>query len=271
MSLIQEALRRQQEEASRQPQGTGPAQPPTEGTPAGQPQVQPPAVRHMSLQQPKPPAIPPASEAQKAAENAGATAGGGKKKGEGKGLFMVMAILVLILLLAAGLALGGWKLYAAWRSGNSATEGSAEALATDTNAAALPDEAAEAPQENPSGGQEGVSSTGTPAVATTPALVAQTGDTSRPPAVSVSPAATATSVVHQPVKPSPVPKPKWPSLSLSGFIGRGSTGMAILNGQMTAVGESVSGVEVLSIERHAIKLRFMGETRVLNQGQTTDP
>jgi hypothetical protein len=47
--------------------------------------------------------------------------------------------------------------------------------------------------------------------------------------------------------------------------------MAILNGQMTAVGESVSGVEVLSIERHAIKLRFMGETRVLNQGQTTDP
>lgn len=269
MSLIQEALRRQQEEASRQQQGSGPAQPPADGAPAGQPQVQPPAVRHMSLQQPKPPAVPPDLPAETASATTRSDPAKDSGKGSSKPRFGVAAVLVLILLLAAGLAFGGWRLYTAWIAGRAAG-GSPEEPAADTNAAALTGEAAGVTDDAPSSAVD-VAAVPAGVVTTEPAPVVSTGDTPTTTPESIGPSAPGTAVVHRPVAPAAPPKPKWPSISLSGFVGRGESGTAILNGQMIAVGESISGVEVRSIERRAVRLRFAGETRVLNQGQTTEP
>ncbi|MFO7870745.1 MAG: hypothetical protein R6V03_04860 [Kiritimatiellia bacterium] len=73
------------------------------------------------------------------------------------------------------------------------------------------------------------------------------------------------------VEPEPEKPPVvWPALSLGGIVGRGKDGAVIINGQIVGVGDIVNGVRIAAILRNSVKLEHGGETRILKVGHSTD-
>jgi hypothetical protein len=66
------------------------------------------------------------------------------------------------------------------------------------------------------------------------------------------------------------PAIEWPLLSLSGIVGRGENGAAIISGRVLGVGETIDGVELIRIERQGVTLKYEGRTRFLKVGRQTD-
>jgi hypothetical protein len=64
-------------------------------------------------------------------------------------------------------------------------------------------------------------------------------------------------------KPAPKPKNKWPDLSFSGSAVGGNQILAIINGRMLSVGDSIKGAKVLQIGKNEVLVEFKGEKRVL--------
>ena len=62
----------------------------------------------------------------------------------------------------------------------------------------------------------------------------------------------------------------WPRIMVSGLIGNGAGGAAILNGEIITVGESILGVTVKGVEAKAVRLAYKGEERTIHVGQATD-
>lgn len=86
----------------------------------------------------------------------------------------------------------------------------------------------------------------------------------------VVPVKTAHTLSSQPVEEmAHRPPVRWPSLILSGVVGRGSNGSAILNSEIIAVGETIEGVKVVSIGRQGVELEYKGETQFLKVGDST--
>ena len=91
----------------------------------------------------------------------------------------------------------------------------------------------------------------------------------------------------KPAQPAPLPAPvrvekaaapptkpaeevvTWPTLSLSGVVGKGENGSAIINKQIVGVGESIEGVKVIAIRDKSIELEFKGKTQILRIGGST--
>jgi hypothetical protein len=69
---------------------------------------------------------------------------------------------------------------------------------------------------------------------------------------------------------TPLPSKKitvWPEMTITGIIGADlANGAALINGQLISVGESYQGVKILSISRNSIKAVYDGETRTLKVG-----
>jgi len=61
----------------------------------------------------------------------------------------------------------------------------------------------------------------------------------------------------------------WPSLTLTGVMGRGNRGSAIINGEVVGVGEVVKGVKIAGIGDQGVHLEYQGEKRFLKIGGTT--
>ena len=98
-----------------------------------------------------------------------------------------------------------------------------------------------------------------------PAIPSTTSDTTSP-AVKPSPA-----VTPSPTKqPQPAEKEPWPALTLDGFVGRGRSGTAVLNGEIVPVGNTIQDVEVMLIESRSVILKYNGQLRRIRRGQTTD-
>jgi hypothetical protein len=80
-----------------------------------------------------------------------------------------------------------------------------------------------------------------------------------------------TSVDQEPAeKPEPAEKNPWPELTLDGFVGRGKSGTAVLNGEIVPVGNTIQDVEVMLIESRSVILKYNGQLRRIRRGQTTD-
>jgi hypothetical protein len=62
---------------------------------------------------------------------------------------------------------------------------------------------------------------------------------------------------------------EWPVLSLSAVMGRGTTGSAMINGNLIDVGEDVDGVKFISIGNQGINLEYQGEKQFLKVGNST--
>lgn len=78
-------------------------------------------------------------------------------------------------------------------------------------------------------------------------------------------------VMSQPLTSAPEPTPEpveWPALKLSGVLatGSGRSGIAIINGTMVSLSNTVEGVRVLSIEESGVTLQLKNEQKKLRVG-----
>lgn len=85
--------------------------------------------------------------------------------------------------------------------------------------------------------------------------------------VAVVVATNAPPVIVRP--PPPKPAIEWPSLKLTAIAGKGVKGAARINGQVVMVGESVEDVTLIEINEQNVVLVFKGETNTLRIGTTT--
>lgn len=75
----------------------------------------------------------------------------------------------------------------------------------------------------------------------------------------------------KPEAPAPAPQPEvaWPALTVEGTVGTGANGAAMINGQVIQVGERVQGVAVQSVGRSGVVLEYKGQTRTVRAGGST--
>ena len=82
---------------------------------------------------------------------------------------------------------------------------------------------------------------------------------------------------HPTVQPEPEPEPEkevpaakpavnWPELTYSGAAAGGSHVLAIINGRMLSIGDSIQGVTVLKIGKTDVMVEYQGEKRILRAG-----
>lgn len=62
---------------------------------------------------------------------------------------------------------------------------------------------------------------------------------------------------------------RWPPLELSGIVGKGANGSAIINGMVLSVNESIENVTIVAIENQGVRLEYKGHTQYLRVGQST--
>lgn len=277
MSLIQDALKRQQEEMNKKADAPAtPAAPHAKiplrmmGQPPGAAQPPEPAAQHAVPAQPLP--VPPSPAKPdprvEAAETKPETQPGTPERNEPESekrspAPMIIALMALILLLAAG------GLYWAW-----------PLLLPKTTKPAPPARAvATAPKPAPAPPAGAVLNTVTAAA---PAKVS-TGDTNevstlQPETVPGPAEQLAMPVVRDETPPTlfvaPPPKPEaaapvlWPAIKLTGMVKLGGTAAALINGRVVAPGESIEDVTLISVKKEGALLRYKTEERLLRVGET---
>ncbi len=275
MSLIEEALRKQQEDAATRDKTATPApaahQPhakPTSGSPPTATPVPPPL----------PPQIPPRESAP------------GAKAAHTRRVVLLVSLLVLLLLVLAGAAFFVYRARQAAREVDAASEQAStppqpvpappvDNVASDEVAAIAP--AAVEPvagEALPAVGTDRVSAVTAPVPATpaTGAVSATGGPTVTEPAARTGgvsgvfrdvPLIKKLEAVAS-VRAKPAVKPvAWPSLRLTGFMGarNAGRGAALINGRVVEAGELIEGVTVLMVRRDGVELEYQGERRFLKQ------
>jgi len=70
-----------------------------------------------------------------------------------------------------------------------------------------------------------------------------------------------------PADPEPV---IWPFLQVTGVVGSGHSGSAMINGQIVDVGARIDGVRLLGIAGQAVRLDYQGEQRLVRVGRSTE-
>ena len=263
MSLIQEALKRQQEEenhpagdATETIQSAVPATaPPPEPTPAASlapPPVVPPHEPRAPAAAPPPPPAPPAVLASIEPTEPLTVNDEGKEKKKKRGhpartLFLVLVIVFLVL---AG---GAWMImFAVQRWMSSEIDETDFAAVTEVIAATV---APTAP--------EPVAAPGPEVEPPTPEIPAKEEKPSMLDALKQ--VATPSSRDGRDASPRRS-KVKWPDLSLTGVVGKGVSGSAMLNGQLLSVGESTDGVTLIGIGSHGVELSCKGDRKTLKVG-----
>lgn len=250
MSLIQEALKRQQEEAKKQ--GT----PLESATPPGQ---EPPVTRGTGLQVAQPVAPPPQplpGDGAAPAEEQQSDASKGPSKGK-KVLGLALKIVPIALILVGGI---WWITKSMMGSRRPLPQPSSHATTPATQPPTTP--ATPTPVPTP---QTSNTTAETPTVAPT---------TTEPPqnteATSSTQAATAgTDVPATEVKPPPPPPVQWPILTVTGVVGSKEKGAAKINNVIVDVGQSIDGVKVVSLGVRSVELEYLGQRRTVRVGGST--
>ncbi len=239
MSLIQEALKRQQEEADKSSVGIPPATEEWQSPGPGEGQSVPPPL-------PQPPAAPPRSAA---APETG--------KRAWPALLGVVALLVALV--------GGavWMLYFVYEQ---FVGGEPEAMPVEittvdpTDVEPPPDSAT--PPDDP--GDEAVE----PEPGAQPDSAAEPDTAATPPESGTDEPAPDGPQGDEPPD-APLPDIPWPALRVEGVVGTGAKGAAMLNGQIIRVGERIQGVTVQSVGKQGVVLEYKGRTRTIRAGGST--
>ncbi|MBN2301511.1 MAG: hypothetical protein JXN60_03240 [Lentisphaerae bacterium] len=257
MSLIQEALRRQQEEAGEiEPQASPPpVQDPRPPMPTPSQSSKPPTLASPELPPPVPNVPPPLAptESYNSTSTPGSTVELAEPTKQKPPILMLTGVILSILLLAG---IGIWAAIYLFN---------------------LTDVANVAPTDN--------------VVEVTPETKDKTpvSDTPPPPAPSapaedvkvVTPviAETDTGAIvkdkydYGKEEEEPVVQPAnsvvWPMLTLSGVVGKGSNGSVILNNEIVGVGEYIDGVKVVSLGYREVTLEYEGQQQTIKQGNST--
>lgn len=77
--------------------------------------------------------------------------------------------------------------------------------------------------------------------------------------VMIIPSEAGTSVITKKMVP-------WPVLKLSGVVGKGTRGSAIINGNIVLIGQTIDGVKVVKIIEGGVEVEYQGETKFLRVG-----
>jgi hypothetical protein len=299
MSLIQEALKRQQEET----EGQTPQQPPSAPAPEAPAPPPPapispvvpiaedapappvPALEKKPIPPPAPVAAPvPAPEAARPTEAADAPdeedTSTARKTSETKerppkvlptlvGVFLLIALLLVAIGWAVIYGLQFIGIQMPWQPAATTETTTVVDDATQPQETVAPEvtpATPEPPTEPTPASQEPPPATQEPPVettaTTTPAEPVE-GTTPAPAAVSDAPPPA------EPVAPRP-PRVKWPSAKLSGIVGGGRSGAVMINGKIAGINETVDGIRIASIEATGAWLEFGGEKRFLKVGKTLE-
>ena len=239
MSLIQEALARQQKEQENQ-------------TPEDE---QPPSVQPPASSSPPPPPPPPSTETTQAPgadepADLKHVALAPQKKERGAWRTLAGALLVLVLLVGGGIWIGQLALVK-WRTGEAAPK----------PAPVQPAPAAVEP-EPPA-----------PTTVDMPVVESDEPDTAEPPPVTTPaepPPEPEPPPVPEPapaqVVPEPPPEPvDWPHLKMTS-CGRGVNAFVMINGQALSTGDAIEGVKVIKIHDRGADLEYKGAHRFLKVG-----
>ena len=262
MSLIQEALKRQQEESTKTPAVTKPPIPglAMKAKPPGAAETPPDTDRPASPAIPPtvPPPLPAQTQPPALPKNTPLETPPPEEEvppAERKALSMLaIIIIVIVVLLMAGISMVYFALMKMKR------EAPAKAMAVlkpaitqmvavatqvvhTTSSSNAPAAALPAGQHDATQKVATVTATNVPAVSNTTPAIAQ------PP----------------PVKP-PV---EWPPLKLTAILGKGMKGAARINGQVVLVGETVEGVTLVQVNEQNVLLEFEGEKVSLRIGAST--
>ena len=282
MSLIQEALRRQQEEASGKSPETKQPPPPPAATPSPPPSPQKAETagrtpssgsRPQTPETRTSPAVPPVIMETGRSKRPVAT---------------LIGVAVLVLILIAAGAWFVWYYALMHPAENTETSGPSVAKTTGTTINAAPSVPASAVPSKavaPSVVKTTPSATvpGPKSPVATPELrpevrapevaVAQSGQTAKTLPPVPQPATNGPAAQAAAVSPTPPATVKaiviWPALTLSGVVGRGPQGTAIINKEILGINETILGVRIVSIERQGATLEFQGETQFLKVGNST--
>lgn len=281
MSLIQEALKRQQEDTGdgKAPKESGDAttaqpesQPkalklkapklggdesrevPAEGAVAGPPPIDdaepPPLPDDFAGEAGVPPPLPPDDMA------AGAT-----KKQKKTVMIVVGVVCVVVLTLGAII----WLASSALKN-----------MIGSVGAVAAPDSSVSASTDTEGPGSSAASTTSP----STPPDAPKPVDPEDPAVVPVKPelnlvATPSTGSVQTPAEPAlEVKRPKepviWPVLSVKGVLMKRPRGIAIINGELVSAGESLNDVKVVTVGPDYVVLEFKGERKTVRPGEITD-
>ncbi len=63
---------------------------------------------------------------------------------------------------------------------------------------------------------------------------------------------------------------QWPAAQLSGIVGNGRSGAAMINGKVVGMGESIEGMTITTIEPAGVWLQYQGDKRFLKVGKKLD-
>lgn len=263
MSLIQEALKRQQQESE------GEAPP----APRPEPPVSPAVPEYVPPPPAEPEPLPPAPAA--APLNPSIPILATPAAARDRRWPALLAVALVLLLLAAG---GVWMLSFAVRKwpGPASREPAQVASQPPADPAAAPEPVAPLPSEAaPAAPAESMppSPADPQPPARVPVVAAVEPEPDPVPAAVTSPPAlspAASPEVPQESESAAPPEKavNWPYLQLQGFIS-GKEGSAILNGQVVNTGQSIQGVKVLSITPEGVRLEYQGQQQLIRQGRST--
>jgi outer membrane biosynthesis protein TonB len=292
MSLIQEALKRQQQESEGTLPPDAPNAEPSEAAPKPPPPPAPsptPSPSTAPSPKPKKPAL--VKHPDEASEETTTV------ESEQKPTRVLPALLGVILLLILLLAAVGWAIfYGLQYFGMGATETDAqvptETVTTEpvaphvatTPPAASPAADGKTPSTMPNAETPNVTAgdmTPSAMEPTTPPADSTENSTPVESAEAAPEAATETQppTVAPPDKaprpaaetpvtpPEPQPEIEWPPVKLSGIVGSGNTGAVMINGKVVGINELIDGIRVLSIEAKGALLEYKGDKRFLRVGK----
>ena len=300
MSLIQEALKRQQQESD----GTLPTEPtvetsapsPADPPLAPQPPPETPPPQLTTPPKPKPQKVPLQRRSKTEPTSDPETEQPPKKKSKveskAKATPVVPTVLGLLLLLALLIGSIGWAAVYGFRMAgiqmpwdSSEPQGPANTVAvsepeTPISESILPPVAsatvettpdvtpATEPEQKPA--EDVVTQAATVSVIPVP----ETIETERTETLAEAPTPVSTPVVEAPptVKAPPPVHLVWPAATISGIVkgGRGQGGAIIINDKVIGVGESIDGITVTAIEAKGAMLEYKKQRRFLKVGKSLE-
>lgn len=270
MSLIQEALKRQQEDGQQEgaPAPEAPKAPAAASSPEAAPAPVKPSIRIAASSSAPAAAAPPPPPPEAEEEPPVVALPEPRPKKSSRTWFTLVMVLVLILLFLGGAV---WMLTFVFQ--RLKTRGSLEGVGEQritrliTEAAqSIPPPETVPPFDQSGSPPESLPDTDDETVEAPADEVAleETGTGDEPVPESVPESA---DMAGGPDEQAPaVAAVEWPLVSLEGMVGKGATGAAIINDTIVGVGESVDGVKLISIDRKGVYLEYGGEQRFLKVG-----
>lgn len=268
MSLIQEALKRQQDDSGL---GVSPVTPPPVQDPSvTQPPSEPSEITPPSLPPPLPSAPDNADESMAGEPEAAAPAPAvDEQPAASRRWPILLGVMAGILIVVGGAIWGGLVAYQKWQATETAVEPLPEKADAESSTSVDETDPGQTLQEDQ---VQKDPDTELDEDASSPTAEEEEPSITHIETVPETPSITHVESAVPLPEPNPVeskPPADWPSLLLTGILGKGDSGSAFLNNEVVSIDETIDGVRVLSIGQRGVELEYEGEIQFLKVGGST--